>query len=279
MYLNGVTVHTSTPRANPVSGPRGDCKGWTPATATRQKKWLYSVDGGSLTGSGFALTLTVGPCPDDAETWARMRRAWLKRLERKWPLLRLHWVTEWQERMVPHMHVAVYFDDGAPATGDGVGRTQVPAQVGRLAMVEWLLVCDAFKLEAAYEAQDVKPIADVGGWFKYMSKHASRGANHYQRMGHPASWDKTGRMWGYVGEWPVSEPYEIPISRVDFVEIRRMMRHWARSEAACKGDYARLAYLRRAPARNNARESRFQAASEWIPEPVMLRLVEFLEHR
>jgi hypothetical protein len=280
MYLNGVTVHTSTPRVNPVAGIRGETKGWTSAVAARQKKWLYTVDAGGLDGDGFALTLTVGECPVDAATWAAMRRSWFARIEKKFDVSRLHWVTEWQRRMVPHMHVAVYVQPGDDEgrSGSRAFTTHSTPFLAVRMVVEWLLVCDAFGIDARLSAQDAKSIDNAGGWFKYMSKHAARGANHYQRQGHPEGWNKTGRMWGHTGQWPTVEPYEFPkVSRQEFYQLRRTFRHWARNQASLQGDFSRLAFLRRAPGRVPKNESRFQAVSEWIPESEVLRLVDHLE--
>ncbi|WP_425527867.1 rolling circle replication-associated protein, partial [Xylella fastidiosa] len=61
-----------------------------------------------LTGVGLALTLTVRDCPATAQEWQRMRRAWEKRMKRA-GMIRVHWVTEWQRRGVPHLHCAIWF--------------------------------------------------------------------------------------------------------------------------------------------------------------------------
>jgi hypothetical protein len=283
MYRNGTTAHMSIPRENPTWGPRGGCMGWNSATANRQKKWLWTVDPGQLTGQGFAVTLTVRDCPADAATWAAMRRAWIRRIERKLPVIRIHWVTEWQARMVPHMHCAVYLEHPEWAAAvqmgpDSAGNALSAIWWPEVFRVEWLAVVRAFSPETAYDSQDVKEIAGSLGWLKYMSKHASRGANHYQRVGHPESWNKTGRMWGHTGEWPEVEPVELDgLSNQEFYRVRRMMRRWAEADAKKNRDWSRLAYLRRQAKRVEKKLSRFQAASEWIPEDVSLRLVDYLE--
>jgi hypothetical protein len=255
------------PHPNLKPGLRGDVIGWNASTARRQKLWLWTVDESALTGIGVAVTLTVGECPPDAATWRRMRDAWLKRIGRKFPVLRVHWVTEWQRRMVPHTHAAVYLD---------LPVVSIITQ-GQLA-VEWLLVCDAFGLPASLSSQDVKLIAPGGGWSKYMSKHAARGANHYQRTGHPKSWNKTGRMWGHTGDWPTVEPTELKITHQQFYRIRRIMRAWAIADARKTSDWGRVAFLRRSAGHERTRQkSQYQAVSEWIPESATLRLVDYLE--
>jgi hypothetical protein len=265
IYPNGATVHSGGNRA-PSKFERGDVKGWTYATALRQRKFLWSVQALKLTGHGYAMTLTVRDCPPDAATWGRMRTAWMLRAARL-GADRIHWVTEWQSRGVPHLHAAVYFPDTVPEN----------VQYAYLALA-WLQVCDSFGAEARWKSQDGKPIDGPLGWLKYMAKHASRGAQHYQREGHPEGWLKTGRMWGYRGEWPTVEPIESNLSRPEFYRLRRLMRGWAIADARAAGDRSRAAYLRRAPKLvTDSARSRFQAVSEWVPEDVSLRLLDLLD--
>lgn len=132
-------------------------------------------------------------------------------------------------------------------------------------------------MSAEFFSQDVKPITGAIGWLKYQSKHASRGASHYQRVGHPESWTKTGRMWGHTGEWPTIEPIVIPdISGPEFYALRRICRGWAMADARKSGDLGRVRYLKVAGRPSNARDSRMQGVAEWIPEHVMLRVIEWL---
>jgi hypothetical protein len=112
---------------------------------------------------------------------------------------------------------------------------------------------------------------------KYLSKHAARGAKHYQRQGHPEGWEKTGRLWGYTGDWPTFEPMELTgLNSVEFYRVRRILRAWARADARAAGDWKRLSYLRH-PRRVDEKTSRFQGVSEWIPEHVTLRLIDYFE--
>ncbi len=279
VYRNGATAHQAV--SHPVKGgPRGETKGWTPAVANRQRKWLWGVDPDSLAGYGISVTLTVKDCPPSSDVWAKMRRSWIERIGRKWNVIGIHWVTEWQARGVPHMHAAVYLgqpattEDQVPATLPEIDSPMTPA----LLAVEWLLVCDAFGMEAGLAGQDAKPIDGAIGWLKYLSKHASRGANHYQRTGHPEGWNKTGRMWGHTGEWPTVEPMILPdLAPHEFYRIRRINRRWAEAEAKKSKDWARLAYLRRSAARHDKKTSRVIASSEWIPESETLRLIDYFE--
>jgi len=171
-------------------------------------------------------------------------------------------VIEWQARGTPHLHAAVYFAEPL-------------ANPARLAY-EWMIV--AAEYDAGAQGQDVKAITGSMGWLKYLAKHASRGAAHYQRQGHPEGWEKTGRLWGHTGQWPIVEPLVLDrLNNAEFYRARRILRKWALADAALSQDWSRLAYLRRAGRPNNARESRFQGVSEWIPETVTLRLVDYFE--
>ncbi len=279
LYRNGTTAHMAT--SHPVKGGlRGDAKGWNAAVANRQRKFLWTVDPDALTGRGIAVTLTVRDCPETPELWARMRGAWFKRISRRWPVKRVHWVTEWQARGVPHLHAAVYLEDPAdlPDSVPPSHWESYSPMTPALLAVEWLQVCDSYALEARLSGQDAKDIDGALGWLKYLSKHASRGASHYQRQGHPASWNKTGRMWGHTGDWPIVEPTTLPdLSPPEFYRMRRINRRWAQAEAKKQGDWSRLAYLRRQAGRVDKKASRFQASSEWLGESEMLRLVDYFE--
>lgn len=245
--------------------PRGEIKGWTAATARRHTQWLWQVRADDLDGAGFAITLTLRDTPASADEFHRMRRAWLMRVVRL-GATRVHWVIEWQERGTPHLHAAVYFP---PLTGGAFDARHARA------VVAWLDVCDAAGIDASWRSQDAKSIDGPLGWLKYLAKHASRGANHYQRQGAPDGWEKTGRMWGHTGDWPTTEPIVLDgLNNREFWRLRRLVRNWARNQAAASGDWQRLRYLRRAGRPDNRHQSSYQGVSEWIPEDVSLRLVE-----
>ena len=261
-YMGGTGTHKRA--------PRGVVKGWTPATARRQVHFLWTVDSDELTGAGYAVTLTLRDCPPDAATFHRMRKAYLMRLERM-GATRVHWVIEWQARGVPHLHAAVYFEE------------TLSFEQRMMLVVNWLTVSDEFG--STLSGQHVDVISGPLGWLKYLAKHASRGAMHYQRQGAPEGWEKTGRMWGKGGEWPVVEPVELEgLNNREFWRVRRIMRKWAVAQAAAAVaadpsdvNRKRLRALRRAPKIRLMRESSYLGASEWIDEATMLRLVDYFE--
>jgi hypothetical protein len=262
VYVNGSSSYMGG-TGDHKRAPRGDVVGWSPAAARRQMKWLWTVQSEQLTGSGYAVTLTMRETPATAVDFQKLRRAYVKRLERM-GATRVHWVIEWQRRGTPHIHAAVYFAEQL-----------THEQRGWLA-VHWLVVSAPFGSEL--RGQHVDTIEGALGWLKYLSKHAARGASHYQRQGHPEGWSKTGRLWGHTGVWPVSEPMVLDhLSNAEFWRVRRILRGWAVADARKAGDWKRVAYLRKAGRPDTAHLSRYQGVSEWIPDSVTLRLVDFFE--
>ena len=261
VYQNGASSYMGNPGTHERS-PRGEVKGWTAAAARRQRNWLWTVDAERLTGHGYAATVTMRDCPPTASEFHRLRRAWLKRVERM-GAVRVHWVVEWTARKIPHLHAAVYFAE------------PLDAMERDMLAVHWVIVAREFG--TGLQGQEVKEITGAMGWLKYLSKHAARGASHYQRSGHPEGWEKTGRLWGHTGGWPVDEPIEIPgLTNEEFWRYRRILRGWAIADARKLKDWSRVAYLRRAGRPNDRHTSSYQAVSEWIPQEVSLRLWDYL---
>jgi len=200
---------------------RGDVGGWSKSSTRSNTRFLYSVDERRLTGYGYALTLTLRTCPPTHEDWHRLLRALKDRL-RRMGMIRLHWITEWQRRGVPHLHMAIWLD-----VPDRMDVLQRPRDI----VHHWL------ELAAPYGAgiggQHAKMITDSIGWFKYLAKHAVRGLGHYQRSQEniPPAWEKTGRMWGKSGDWPVIEVRRFYLDDVGHFIGRRVVRGYARSRA------------------------------------------------
>nr|CRY96709.1 hypothetical protein [uncultured prokaryote] len=272
LYQGGLTM--GAPGGNPNPPKRGQIKGWTYGALLRQRKWLWSVARDErLTGYGYAITLTVATTPPSAAAWHAVRTAWIKRLQRA-GMTRLHWVIEWQERGTPHLHVAAYWDHELTA----LERAEIVAA--------WLAAASDYG--PSWGAQLVKPVTGVTGWFEYMTKHASRGLQHYQRAGIPPGWETSGRLWGHVGEWPVEPPIEVIAPAHVGPRFRRLVCSWrvarAREDLHRSQRYGdtpqRLAQRRAALvfARRSSRVLedgwRFPGDSEGVPESVGLRLLE-----
>jgi len=240
VYRHGFTIGTAPAKNDHDREKRGQVHGWSMSATRRNTAFLRSVyepdlhqtaDGVEL--GAFAVTLTLKDCPGTSDDWHKLRRAYMMRLARL-GLYRSHWVTEWQRRGVPHLHGAFWF----------------PRHV-----MPWDIVRAWTDVSADYGAKDrgqhITPITDAVGWFKYLSKHASRGVSHYQRNPEniPPEWKKkTGRVWGKTGDWPVSEPVQLTLDDRAFYAMRRIAKRWRVADArASVPDAVRLA-IRKTPA-------------------------------
>lgn len=247
-----------------IGGQRGTIGGWSLAATRRNTEFLRSVDVSRLSGAGVALTLTLRDCPPTSEDWHRIRRAWIERIRRQ-GMVRLHWVTEWQRRGVPHLHCAVWWPDAY--------------WIGP-AVQAWLDVAAPYG--AGIRGQHGRPIDGAVGWFQYLAKHASRGVKHYQRSkeGMPEEWkERTGRVWGHVGEWPTQKPVEISMEGREgdggWYVFRRLVKRWRLADARAAGDWKRLAYGRRILKLPRAR-SETRPMSEWISKSQTRLMLEHL---
>jgi hypothetical protein len=282
-YANGASAGCPPTKNDHERGKRGAIVGWSAAAVRRHTKWLYSVEADRLGGDGYAATLTLRDCPPDHLTWGRMLRAWFARLERA-GAVRTHYVVEWQRRGTPHVHAAVYFPKGF--------RTRRSAHL--LLVNSWLAIAAPYGAQAA--SQHVAPITGAMGWLQYLSKHAARGVRHYQRVGKPAGWERTGRLWGHRGDWPTGEPMKFDVAAPTYHRFRRLARSWriasARSDLALlehrarkdPASYAgalraarrRISSARSALGCSDPRLSAVRGVSDWMPEHVTLALLGML---
>jgi hypothetical protein len=257
VFPNGVTA--SCPRFGPVEEPakRGEIHGWSMQAARRLRRWFYGVDGAALEGQGYALTLTVRDLPPSAGEWTATRRAFLERMRRS-GMVRGQWLTEWQRRGVPHLHGAVFFPEAS-------------TNLGELVADHWLEA--ASRWSPRREAQVVKELWGLPGWLQYQAKHSARGIRHYQRANVPQAWrEGTGRLWGYVGEWPARE-LVLEVDRETFWRFRRLLRRWLLSRARTAGDHRRVAWLRHMLADPERQRCAVRAVGEFCPEAVARELL------
>jgi len=212
---NGLTAGNPSTTGNPMPEKRKDTIGWNYKVSARLKKWLYSVPTGSLDGFGYSFTLTVKDCPDTSDDWSTVRNSLIKRLFRT-NCFRLQWLTEWQGRGVPHLHGVAYFSEEIDPD---------------LIKYHWSDLTAA-KYGSKSFAQDVKPIHAIKGWLDYLAKHSARGAYHYQRSPEniPTGWEKTGRMWGYRGEWNTRTPMQFHIDSEGYYQFRRIVKNLRKSK-------------------------------------------------
>jgi hypothetical protein len=265
-------------RNKTVRGRRAECRGWSTDAARRNDLFLRSVDPQALDGRAFALSLTVRDCPPSHEAWEALRRAFVHRL-RRMGMIRLHWLTEWQPRSrygtgaVPHLHGIVAFQ----RCFCPVDRTYV-TNPEFLIRDAWIAV--ARQYGALPTGQHIEPVTHVKGWFRYLAKHCARGVKHYQRdrANIPQGWQKTGRMWGKSGHWPVAST-DLPFTDPAFFMLRRFMRSYSLSQARTdlargkdrRAALKRLRHLRRRLNKGSEKLSRVMAVSEWCPPELVLR--------
>jgi len=250
-YRHGMTAGTPPTVNIHKRALRGDCEGWSLSSTRSNTKFLRSVTETALTGHSLAITLTLRTCPESHDDWHRLRTTFTKRLARM-GMVRLHWLTEWQRRGVPHLHAAVWFE----------------TPVDPFKIIYAWLTC-AIQYEPNSRSQNVVPITDSVGWFKYLAKHAVRGAGHYQRSKEniPEGWQKTGRMWGKSGDWPVSEPIKIELNNDGFHAFRRIVRGWRIAQAKSdhtKARNSRIRYARGLLTCHDKNLSAVRGVSEWI---------------
>jgi hypothetical protein len=187
-------------------------------------------------------------------------------------MIRGHWVTEWQKRGVPHLHGVAYFDI-TPEQPDYIERY---VDTHSKILKHWMEVAEPYGVNI--RAQNLKIITDALGWLQYLAKHASRGVTHYQRNieNMPAGWNKTGRVWGYVGDWPVDEPVKLHLTTEGYWRFRRLVRNWRVVNARTDGDIKRIKYARIMLRDNERERSAVRGLSEWIPEDLALQMMDYL---
>ena len=173
-----------------------------------------------------------------------------------------------------------------------------------MAILPALIKADWLQLTAPYRSsgkgQEIKPISDEVGWLQYLSKHASRGAAHYQRAMStiPKGWQKTGRMWGHLGDFPTREPLGLELDDAGWFRFRRIVRGWRLAQARGRKSFSkdlarrlldeqtrcrRIKSARRmlqckvfADVEVVERLSRCRGVSEWIPLALGLSIAEVL---
>lgn len=272
VYRHGMTVGVAPRRNDHVRALRGDVGGWSEGSVRRNTRFLYSVDESKLTGDGLAVTLTLKHCPPDSDAWHRLRRAWEAR-QRRSGMVRMHWVTEWQRRGVPHLHAALWFLEGSIARWGF-------ARLREKVLGDWVMLASEYG--AGYRGQDAKTIDDAMGWFQYVSKHAARGVRHYQRSPEnmPEAWQqKTGRMWGKVGDWPVQPELRVHLDQQGFWAYRRIARGWRLADARSAGDWRRVQAARSMLQSSNRALCEVRGVSEWIGQDANLSVLAHLAGR
>lgn len=248
--------------------PRGEVQGWSDGATRRNTEFLMSIVETRLDGFGVAVTLTLRDCPPTAQDWHRLRKAWTERMRRA-GMVRLHWVTEWQRRGVPHLHGAIWFPEKYDLA------TPIAA---------WVELAE--KYGAQHRGQHARIIDGPIGWFQYLAKHAARGVKHYQRNAAniPEGWQtKTGRVWGKAGEWPLQEAVKINLQDQHgdggWFAWRRMIRSWRKADARASGNRWRIRSARQMLKCSEPARARVIGFMEWVPFEVQMAMLGNLGER
>lgn len=251
-----------------LRAPRGEVQGWSDGATRRNTEFLMSIIETRLHGYGVAVTLTVRDCPPNAQDWHKVRRAWEARMRRA-GMIRLHWVTEWQRRGVPHLHGAIWFPDRDAALG---------------VLDAWVAVAE--KYGAGIHGQHARKIDGPVGWFQYLAKHAARGVKHYQRNAAniPEGWKtKTGRVWGKVGDWPLQEAIKINLQDQHgdggWFAFRRLIRSWRMANARASGSSYRIRSARQMLKCSEPARARVIGFMEWVPFEIQTAMLGNLGDR
>ena len=109
---------------------------------------------------GLSGSLTLRDCPPSHDDWKTLREALFFRLRRK-GLYRLHWLTEWQKRGVPHLHFAAWFlqsvvviNINQPALSD----SELAQVLSYLISADWLSISSVYRSSGL--SQVVKPMSN-----------------------------------------------------------------------------------------------------------------------
>lgn len=167
---------------------RGVCRGFSRSSRLNMLETINRVDRTKVAGTIF-VTLTA---PAGDMDWARVernRRAWLKRLDRRWGHLRYFviWKKEPHNRRdasacndQPHLHALIFFLDAIP---DVVGEFRPWNDLA------WAEVVNSEKFEANLKyGCRTEFMRSWNGVAYYCSKYMSKESEHSQ--------SETGRVWG-----------------------------------------------------------------------------------
>lgn len=249
-----VSFPNGGPRTKPAK--RGEIKGWTPAMARRMLQFLWSVDVSELTGTGWALTLTMGGQPETADEWGSARDVMVQWLRDQPGYERHQWVTEWTRNGRPHLHLCAYLDTAPEA-----------------AALHWMKVSRSHGWDAGWKSQHVEQLHDEVGWLKYVAKHSARGVDHYQRDSPPAGWEKTGRLWGKGGEWPTIEPESFYLTGAQTWQYMGLFKSWQAARMRAEGVEESVIHAYESAPLVPPNGGGPRGLSGWIPQHEAVRLL------
>ena len=107
----------------------------------------------------------------------------------------------------------------------------------------------------------------------------------------PKGWQKTGRMWGHLGDFPTREPMGLELDERGWFQFRRIVRGWRLAQARASKSFSRDLVRRLLDEQTRRRRiksarrmlqcsdlglSRCRGVSEWIPLSLGLSIAEVL---
>ena len=269
VYRHGLTGGIAPQDAGGNPGKRGRVRGWSASASRSNARFLYSVREHELSGHGLALSLTLADMPPHAEDWRAIRQRFLVSL-RRLGLIRAHWVVEWQARGVPHLHLACWF----PHPQGTREACALDAEV----LDAWQRAAARSGNRAGLASQHSEQIDAVLGWLQYLSKHAARGADHYQRarLSIPEGWDSSGRLWGHLGQWPRDPEQRHGLTLPEFYRFRRLIRSAKVAKARTLGNRGMIRAARGLLRCAKPEAAPFRGVSSWLDGAAVEELLNWV---
>jgi hypothetical protein len=230
IHANGLRVRSlNCDKKMPVGGQRGPITDFTAGARRRlrQETLDYDLDyytapaKGASSGRALFTTLTYPlQYSDDWEGWKADKRAFERRLQRRYPDLHGElWRLELQKRGAPHFHLLVFFENEVKR-----------ASFLRWARQAWYEIVGSGDLKHLRHGVDVR-VMYGRGWrvmrylLKYMTKPLGRGAKQEHEDGTAVS-PAIGRTWGHWGAIRKVPTTRLALTGPAAVEFARRMRRY-----------------------------------------------------
>ena len=230
--------------ASRAPGMRGAITSWSRKSRANMCRKLAEYDYHQMFADGRTPAMVTFTYPDDWLTVApsgtavkRHLRLWAKRFRTEWnETPRYIWKMEFQMRGAPHLHLGMAF----PAR---TGKSGLPFR--QWCSRTWADIVDhpdpeqrarhlnagtAVDIIAGVKGRDPKRLAI------YFTKHAAPNSSSSKEYQHivPDAWLQPGkgpgRFWGVAGLKRAT--VKVEIGRTDYINARRIVRRWSRSQAA-----------------------------------------------
>jgi len=204
------------PRQGPAKrrrggGIRGKVFGYSDDARLRLIRRLSQVDARSL-DIPIMVTLTYhhGHQRDDTAHIAD-RRAWIARIRRRYPEIRLIWRLELQRRGAPHYHVILWLPRGDRRL------REPPAQ--RFIRTAWHDIADASSRAHERHGVAITALESRTHGYKYLAKYVAKEITAAER-------DFPGRRWGMTSNVPTRPRYVLRITEDERRSLLDVLNKW-----------------------------------------------------